>query len=551
MAQAKHNIILGLDAREFRSQLSGIQSSLSRMQGIFAAVIAGQGVLAFSKLGAQVNNVRNAFDKLGDPGLIADLRGATKGMISDLELMQQTVKFNNFNLPLDQLATFLKFVSVRAAETGDSLDYLSDSLVEGLSKESLLRLDNLGISAKRMKEELDKGSSYAQALADIIKEELGGDIAADRTQQLVTTFQNLRDELSVKLLPVINQFFGKMNAGMTQLTYFKDNLKLLAGAYKSVSDEGMIALARAKDYELPGVAQAIDDYTSAVRRGAGVGDEASTKFYRTIKSLAGAGFDLQEFLRLQEAIWRMYGNTALETVVTNTKLKKSWEDMTEEERQAYHEMLHTARVTKEAKEAFDNLITTVRGYSGALTMIDLEEMENELLRMEEPLETFKEKVKDIDDQAAHLASAFQQVGMSIVSSFKLGESAAGSFFGQILNMILELISAQLSASIANAITGATGAAAFAGPFAPVALPVTIASMVGTVISAFGSLTRMAHGGIVDQPTPLLAGEAGPEAIIPLHKLNGMTGGNLSARISGRDLLLLLERESSAKSRLYG
>ena len=48
-----------------------------------------------------------------------------------------------------------------------------------------------------------------------------------------------------------------------------------------------------------------------------------------------------------------------------------------------------------------------------------------------------------------------------------------------------------------------------------------------------SIPKLASGGIVSQPTIAMVGEAGPEAIIPLSKMNGASGGlNVTINVSG-------------------
>lgn len=64
--------------------------------------------------------------------------------------------------------------------------------------------------------------------------------------------------------------------------------------------------------------------------------------------------------------------------------------------------------------------------------------------------------------------------------------------------------------------------------------------------------RFAAGGVVTGPTYGLVGEAGPEAIIPLRKLPdimGFGGAELSARVSGDDLYLIMQRASARKTRI--
>jgi hypothetical protein len=63
---------------------------------------------------------------------------------------------------------------------------------------------------------------------------------------------------------------------------------------------------------------------------------------------------------------------------------------------------------------------------------------------------------------------------------------------------------------------------------------------------------------VDKPTYGVFGEAGPEVIIPKKKLDsylnnmngsGNGGGSLSARISGNDLLILLDKAKVRNGRV--
>ena len=100
--------------------------------------------------------VRNAFERLNQPGLLDNLREATHGTVTNLELMKAAVKFNDFNLPLKELGTMLAFAQQKAKDTGQSVDYMVDSIVTGLGRKSLMILDNLGLSAAEIKEKMKR-----------------------------------------------------------------------------------------------------------------------------------------------------------------------------------------------------------------------------------------------------------------------------------------------------------------------------------------------------------------------------------------------------------
>lgn len=141
-----------------------------------------------SQLSMEAEGVRLAFDRLNKPNLLDNLNRATHNTISNLELMKQAVKFKDFNLNIDQMGTYLAFAQQKAKDTGESIDYLVNSITTGLGRQSLQILDNLGLSAAEIKNEMKKGGDMTTAVANIIKkrmEEAGDyvETAADRAAQ--------------------------------------------------------------------------------------------------------------------------------------------------------------------------------------------------------------------------------------------------------------------------------------------------------------------------------------------------------------------------------
>jgi SLT domain-containing protein len=103
------------------------------------------------------------------------------------------------------------------------------------------------------------------------------------------------------------------------------------------------------------------------------------------------------------------------------------------------------------------------------------------------------------------------------------------------------------------------AVAIAGGIALVALAAGIrTSMAKKADSIGGSVPMLAEGGIATGPTLAMIGEGrGPEAVIPLDKLEGMMGGFggqnvvVTGRIQGSDILISSERASRERSRYRG
>jgi hypothetical protein len=57
-------------------------------------------------------------------------------------------------------------------------------------------------------------------------------------------------------------------------------------------------------------------------------------------------------------------------------------------------------------------------------------------------------------------------------------------------------------------------------------------IVTTIAGNVGGIPKMAEGGIVNKPTLALIGEAGPEAVVPLSKMNAGGGGDVNINVTG-------------------
>lgn len=200
--------------------IAGTNSLTSSFGGLYNAiklVIGAQVVKQFvsmsieaAALAGKVEGVEKAFARaFPNSVLILDqLRRATKGTITDFELMQRTIQATNLGVAIEPLPKLFEFAAARAQQTGESVDYLVDSIVRGIGRKSLLILDNLGISAVRLKEQFHGASLASQSVADvtaavgkIAQEELtkmGGfaETAATKVDRLDVSWQNLKLQLS-------------------------------------------------------------------------------------------------------------------------------------------------------------------------------------------------------------------------------------------------------------------------------------------------------------------------------------------------------------------
>ena len=152
------------------------------------------------EMAKQGEGIRIAFGRLNQPDLLDELNNATHNTVTNLELMKQAVKFNDFNLPLSQMGTLLAFAQQKAKDTGQSVDYMVDSIVTGLGRQSLMILDNLGLSAAEIRERMKETGDMTTAVADIIRDRMkdAGDYvetAADRAAQADKKLKDAMEEL--------------------------------------------------------------------------------------------------------------------------------------------------------------------------------------------------------------------------------------------------------------------------------------------------------------------------------------------------------------------
>ena len=159
------------------------------------------------ELAKQGEGIRIAFQRLGRGDILDGLRQATHGTVTDLELMKAAVKFNDFKLPLEELGTMLAFAQQKAKDTGQSVDYMVDSIVTGLGRKSLMILDNLGLSAAQIKDRMAETGDMTKAVGAIIREEMAkaGDYvetAADRATQANVQLENAMTRLGETFQPL-------------------------------------------------------------------------------------------------------------------------------------------------------------------------------------------------------------------------------------------------------------------------------------------------------------------------------------------------------------
>lgn len=147
---------------------------------------------------------------------------------------------------------------------------------------------------------------------------------------------------------------------------------------------------------------------------------------------------------------------------------------------------------------------------------------------------FNDSIKQSGESALYLGQTFANVFSSMILD---GGNAIQILIDSVKKLAARLAGAAIAAGLVSVFLGGGGA--------------VLGSLGGFkgVFSALSGLPAFANGGLVSGPTMGLVGEgprtskSNPEVIAPLDKLQGMLGGGgqLVARVEGRDLLFILDR----------
>jgi hypothetical protein len=227
-------------------------------------------------------------------------------------------------------------------------------------------------------------------------------------------------------------------------------------------------------------------------------------------------------------------------------------------------------------EDTDKQLKTDIQFLPAIEPIDPEDLVDPVVFTELPKNFAKLKAAALD-LSTSISGAINQAAVSFAVGIgeMIGSAMAGgegfknfkTFALQSLAGLLQQVGEMAIAtglavdSIKIALKSLTGAGAIAAGIALVALASGIRTSMANSAAKMGGggIPALAEGGIATGPTLALIGEGrGPEAVIPLDKLEGMMAGGMGSgnvvvtgRIQGSDILIANERASRERSRYRG
>ena len=460
----RSKVVLGIDVNEFRrgitqvdSSIKGISRQFQNLGGVIGASFAVSHIQQFTveavKLGSELTQVTQGFKRFGTATDISNLRKSTRGLVSDLELMKVTVQAGNFGIPIKDMGNLLEFASRRAAETGQSVDYLVNSIITGIGRKSPLILDNLGISAVRLKQQFNGAALEAQSVGDVAA--AVGRIATDELTKMGEPVESVADDLQ-RLSVEFENF--KAIFGVAVSPVLLTALKAIEGAALAVWQLGqgnyIQAFMGLLTGKLPGTPEgigtggqfpALPEGMQVAQRGVfdvfptqPTGEKTKEELKAEADARKKAAEDLQKYYEgLNAEIYRMIGLQ---------------EQQAEGERQVFRDDL-------------------VAGYI-PLILEAVDATENDLVPI---LETVREKFDNVNLVAS-------QFGMILTSSFGAAIQSGEDFFeviGRALKAYVQQLIAATAATVAlAAISSAFGGGTFLTAFAKVGQGTGLAGFFG-------------------------------------------------------------------------
>jgi hypothetical protein len=185
---------------------SNVQTMVATLATAFSIREVANFTLEMNKLAGTFEGVQRAFVRLPNSTLLMDkLQESTHGTVDQLTLMQQALRAKNFGISVKDLGTYLEFAAIRAQQTGESIDYMVNSIILGLGRGSIKILDNLQVNISKIKETVkETGVSLQEAFRQQVVEQMkviGGyaETSATEVDRLNVAFKSLRLEVAKTL----------------------------------------------------------------------------------------------------------------------------------------------------------------------------------------------------------------------------------------------------------------------------------------------------------------------------------------------------------------
>ena len=550
------------------SALSGIGAA---MAGAFSVAAMAQFAKESFTMASQLEGIEIAFKRIASQKTFEDLQKATKGTVSQLNLMKASVQASSFGIPVEKLGKLFDFARRRAKETGLSVDYLVNSMVRGLGRKSAVILDNLGITTTHLAKEM-KGvgmesitvGELTEVVGRIAERELkkmGEEVktSADEVQQLTAKIDDLKIAFGQRLVKAIGGSNGELSKLIGHLTVMIQKGEVISrGLVKELSDINNFTY----DSTMSRLDELIAKYGSVEEAVKAIDKHAKEMRATAEKPIRTRGYgenlgdytDFKEHIQDQNRILLEQAK-AYERVSKTIKLKIKNEEAAAKAAAAAAaaKAKLNAESAKELKLA-DDLFNAYVQYQALLTSgaqnkqippnsVTTLVIPEEASAMADAFAATNDEIENLDAESAAFFTAQQErldsatrgaqlFGNTLTAAF-VNSMEEGANFGEILGKMLEdiikqLIAATLAALALSVVMSALGLGGFG-------------------VAAGGSFTELLEGSM-GSLTGIKLGKVNMKAMNSVSQDQNIT---LSGKIKGSDIILSQDRANNNRIRERG
>ncbi|GAA5527622.1 hypothetical protein [Herpetosiphon gulosus] len=227
-----------------KGSLGGLTDGLMGVAKAYVGVEAVRKVVQWGKEGAAIEGVEEAFDNLArksgtsSTAYLAALKQASAGTISETNLMigaNKAVLLAGDRLAKD-VPKLLEIARAASKATGEDINFMFDSLVTGLARNSKMIIDNLGITVDVAK----ANQEYAASLGKTVMALTDQEKALAFQQAVMQSGQQMINDVGVD----VDSNAAKIARAEAHLQNFGNSLKVLAGDIVGFFAEGIDVLDR-------------------------------------------------------------------------------------------------------------------------------------------------------------------------------------------------------------------------------------------------------------------------------------------------------------------
>ena len=558
-----------------KSEVKGFGTSLKKIGGLLAGAFAIDQITSF---GRAVFDTTAEFQKfsavltntLGSGSAaraaLNDIRDfASKTPFSVAQLTGSFVKLANQGFK--PTTNEMRKLGDLASSTGKDFDQLAEAIIDAQTGE-FERLKEFGIRASKQGDEVkftfkevetqvdftaDSIRDYVLSLGDAegvsgamnaISKTLGGQLS-----NLGDAFDDLKDALGTELqgamsgsLSLLQEMTSTIAENLRDGTFTKYFKILVSGGNQiasSIAKTEQAARVAAKAEQLRrDKLETIEKEKERIRK------EALAKFKKNQAAMSSAA----------EMGEQADAEFDTDSFMPDAELQKILD-----KKESFQESLRTA------EEEHNKLLGEQRKMDDAEMQTFIDEQnkmlaEKDQLMLDERMEKLAQVGEFVSAFTSTIQQGLTQMSDGLINSLGLADEGIAGFVKSMLKALAQVAIAQLTGLIqqkimskvdmgikkkqaqGGAVATATNTAASMGPAGLIALPGLIAGALALVTGTFAGIQAFAKGGVVTSPMMGLVGEAGPEAIIPLNRLDSMMGGgNKEFTIRGQDLVLAMDR----------